>query len=323
MVVKRLRLLAWLVLAVGLLYGCAGAAAPGAGSGQTPSAAALPTLVHPATPVFGAFDPASVASLSLADYPAVPVISANARAIYQAGLRAGNNPRVFSKLGDCMTENPYFLVTFADGDYSLGAYGYLKSVLDQFWGVPARQGDWKLDSFGTSSLAAASGFNIAGPLDATWANPEWCQGGESPAACEYRLARPSVAIIMFGTNDVAYTDAATYDFYLRSLVAETIERNILPLLSTFPTRPEDPEKSVLLNRIVVRVALDYDIPLINLNLALEPLPHHGVDPNDTIHLSVPADQKVDSFTPENLQAGFTVRNLVTLEALRAVLEAGK
>jgi reactive intermediate/imine deaminase len=104
-------------------------------------------------------------------------------------------------------------------------------------------------------------------------------------------------------------------------VAETIDHGVLPLLNTFPTRPEDPEKSLLLNRIVVRVAEDYDIPLVNLNRALEPLPHHGVDPNDTIHLSVPADERVDAFTETNLQSGFTVRNLVTLQALEAVLEA--
>jgi hypothetical protein len=72
---------------------------------------------------------------------------------------------------------------------------------------------------------------------------------------------------------------------------------------------------------VVRVAEAYDIPLINLNRALEPLPHQGVDPNDTIHLSVPADQQVDDFTADHLQSGFNMRNLVTLQALAAVLEA--
>jgi hypothetical protein len=126
---------------------------------------------------------------------------------------------------------------------------------------------------------------------------------------------------MFGTNDVDYTDPAYYDFFLRTLVVTTLDEGILPLLSTFPTRPENPEKSRLLNQIVVRVAVDYDLPLINLNRALEPLPHHGVDPDDTIHLSVPPDGRVDHFTPENLQAGFTVRNLVTLQTLYAVLQA--
>jgi len=138
------------------------------------------------------------------------------------------------------------------------------------------------------------------------------------------VAQPSVAIIMFGTNDVAYTDPATFDYFYRTLVIKTLDANVLPILSTFPTRPEDEAKSLLLNQIVVQIALDYDLPLLNLNRALAPLPHQGVDPNDTIHLSVPPEGqgRVDQFTPENLQYGFTVRNLVTLQALQAVLAAG-
>jgi len=272
--------------------------------------------------VFGAFDPAGVSALKLADYPVVPAISANARAIYQAGLARGNRPQVFSKLGDCMTENPFFLVTFSQNQYDLGSYADLQGVLDHYKGVPERSGQgWDKDSFATVGLAAASGFNVAAPLDATWADPKWCQGGESPAACEYRVASPSVALIMFGTNDVGFTDAGSYDFFLRSLIDQTIDSGVLPLLSTFPTRPENPDKSLLFNQIVVRVAQDYDIPLINLNRALEPLPNHGVNPADTIHLSVPPDGRADRFTDNDLQYGFTVRNLVTLQALAAVLKA--
>ena len=72
---------------------------------------------------------------------------------------------------------------------------------------------------------------------------------------------------------------------------------------------------------MVRAALDYDLPLINLNRALEPLPDHGVNPADMIHLSVPPDGRVDLFTTEDLQYGFTVRNLVTLQTLQALLSA--
>jgi hypothetical protein len=274
--------------------------------------------------VFGVFDPASVNHLKIDDYPVIPAVSANARAIYAAGQAQGNNPRVFSKLGDCMTENPYFLVTFSKGQYDLGTYADLQSVLDYYKGVPARGGGaWQLDSFATVGLASASGFNIAGPLDPTWADPKWCKGGESPAACEYRVSRPSVAVIMFGTNDVGLTDPPTYDYYLRSLIDQSIAAGVLPLLSTFPTRPEDVAKSLLLNQIVIKVALDYDIPLINLNRALEPLPNHGINPADTIHMSVPPDGLVDHFTPADLQYGFTVRNLVTLQTLEAVMKATK
>lgn len=284
---------------------------------------ATPARPNPPTPAFGDFDPATVADIDLADYPIVPVVNPAMKIVYAAGQAQGLNARVFAKLGDCMTENPYFLVTFAKKQYDLGEYQHLQAVLDHF-DVPAHPADSAAqNSFGTLSLAAASGFNIAGPLDPTWANPQWCQSGESPLACEYRMGQPGFAIIMFGTNDVAFTDAATYNYFLRTLVQETLDQNIIPLLNTFPTRPENPENSVLFNKIVVKVAEDYAVPLINLNRALEPLPHHGVDPDDTIHLAVPPDQGVDHFTSENLQYGFTVRNLVTLQALEAVLAAVK
>lgn len=243
------------------------------------------------------------------------------RTLYQVGLAKGNDPRVFSKLGDCMTENEFFLAPFSDGQYDLGQYTELKGVIDQFFGTPARNNGWQKDSFGTIGLAAASGFNVAGPLDPTWANPEWCRGAESPLQCEYRVARPSIALIMFGTNDVNATEPGTYDYYLRSIISATLDAKVAPILSTFPTRPENPDKSVLLNQIVIKAAQDYQLPLINLSRALEQLPNRGVNPDDTLHLSAPTDKSVDVFTPENLKYGFTVRNLVTLQALDAVLKA--
>lgn len=303
----------WFLFLVWLLTACASA---------TTAAPTPYTPTQPAPPVLGGFDPATVADINFEDYAIIPEIGAQAKAIYQAGIAAGNNPHVFSKLGDCMTENPNFLAPFSAGQFDLGEYASLQAVIEQFAGTPARAGQgWTDDSFATVGFAAASGFNVAGPLDPIWANPKWCNAGESPLACEYRVARPSIAIIMFGTNDVTYTDADTYNYYLRTLVRITLDHNILPLLNTFPTRPEDAAKSVLLNQIVVKVALDYGVPLVNLNRALEPLPHHGVDPADTIHLNLPPSARTDVFTAENLQYGFPMRNLVTLQALEAVLSS--
>ena len=142
----------WLAVMVGacLVLGACGPAATANPPTTTPVPTAAPTatvaaLARPATPVFGAFDPSSVSNIKLDDFPVVPTISATARAIYQAGLARGNNPRVFSKLGDCMTENPFFLVTFAQGKYDLGQYGDLQAVLDHYKGVPARSGAWNKD----------------------------------------------------------------------------------------------------------------------------------------------------------------------------------
>ncbi len=290
---------------------------------NTPTGTPPGAIQRPPLPTLGKFDAASLRDIKLADIPVLPQVTPAMREVYQAGLKQGNNPHVFSKLGDCMTENPYFLGPFAEGKYDLGDYQALKPTIEQFFGHATRNNGWQKDSFATVGLASAGGFNVAAPLDATWSDPDWCEGGESPLACEYRVSKPSIAIVMFGTNDVNYTDAATYDFYLRTIISETLDQNIVPILNTFPTRPEDPQKSLLLNQIVVKVAQDYGIPLVNLNRALEELPNHGVNPQDTTHLSTPADARVDVFSPANLQTGFTVRNLVTLQALDVVLKAVK
>ena len=268
-------------------------------------------IKKPALPKPGNFDPGRVKDIQIEDLPVLPVVSDNARAIYRAGLAAGNNGNAFSKLGDCMTENPYFLGPFGKGQYDLGKYAELKPLIERFGSA----------AFARPSLAAAGGFNVAGPLDATWSDPKICQGGESPLDCEYRLNKPSLVVIMFGTNDVAYTDADTFDFYLRSIIAATIDKNILPMLSTFPTRPENITKSYQLNQIVIRVAQDYDIPIMNLNRTLASLPNSGVNAKDTQHLSVPPDTRTDLFDDAHLQYGFPMRNLVTLQAMQAVLNS--
>jgi hypothetical protein len=283
---------------------------------------------RPPLPAFGQFDPKTTADIEVASIPVLPQITPamrdHLRELFRQGQTQGNSARAFAKVGDCMTENAFFLGPLSEARFELGEYTALRPTIEQFLGAPARRAsgkDWAKDSFATVGLASAGGFNVAGPLDPTWSNPEWCQGGESPLACEFRTSKPAFAIIMFGTNDVNVTDLPTYDYYLRSVISQTLDAGVIPIVNTFPTRPENPEKSDQLNQIVVKVAQDYGVPLVNLNRALSTLPNQGVDPEDTTHLSVPPDGRVDVFTSANLQYGFTVRNLVTLQALDAVLRA--
>ncbi len=285
-------------------------------------------VTRPAPPAFGQFDPNSTKDIDVAAWPVLPVITPaiqdNLRATFDLGKAKGNNPRVFAKLGDCMTENEFFLGPISNNRFDLGEYAAVKPAIENFLGVPTRSASgmaWDEDSFASIGLASAGGFNVAGPLDPTWTNPEWCNPDESPMGCEYRVSKPSIAIIMFGTNDVNATDLPTYDYYLRSIISQTLDAGIIPILNTFPNRPENVEKSKQLNQIVAKVAQDYAIPLVNLNRALDGLPNDGVDPNDSTHLSAPADKRVDVFSNNNLQYGFTVRNLVTLQALDEVLKA--
>lgn len=278
----------------------------------------LPIVLTP--PEQGNFDEAALAAIDLMAVPVLPeALSAMAQAVYARGVIAGNNPQVFSKIGDCMTASvEYFLGVF-ESDYDLGEYADLQPVIDYF-SVPARAGDFTENSFSNPGLATTSGYNTASVQDALWADPDWCEGGESPLACEFRVSKPAFALIMFGTNDVMFFEPDFFDYNLRLIVQATIENNTLPILYTVPWRPEFPEKVELFNKIIVDVAQDYDVPLVNLYRAIADLPNQGVDVAEPIHLSIPVSGTAGQFTPDNLQYGYTVRNLLTLQLLDLVLE---
>lgn len=254
----------------------------------------------------GGYDPARIAGIDLAAFPVVGRATGTARAIYLDGLAKGNNPHVLAKVGDCSTEHWYFLKPLAWGEYNLGAYANLQGVVNHF-----------RESFGYDSQADHNGFNSNAVVSPEWANPAVCQPGESPLECEFRLHKPSVAIIMFGTSDLLVMSPATFDLFMRQIVEDSIDAGVIPILSTFPGNLNFWNHTIVYNQIVVRIALDYDIPLINLWLALEALPNHGLEP-DGFHLGESPYGTSCNLTPAYLQYGYPVRNLVTLQTLDAV-----
>lgn len=269
-------------------------------------------------PEFGSFDPANVADIEINNYAIIPDLTDHARVIYERGQEAGRNAQVFSKVGDCMTASEEFLTPFGGDSYDLGDYSDLQEVVDHFSEVPARPEGFEQNSFDNPGLATESGYNTASALDSIWSDPNWCSPEESPLACEYRVSNSAFALIMFGTNDVFFIDEVSFDFYLRQIVLETINSDIVPVLYTFPTRPEFPEKSILYNQIIISIADDYDVPLVNFWLSIQDLPNAGVDEVETIHLTVPADGNTGIFDEAHLEAGYTYRNLVTIQTLDAL-----
>ena len=262
-------------------------------------------------PELGSFDLASVEDIVVEEYPILPELTEHAQVIYEAGLEMDNNPQVFSKVGDCMTATyEYFLGPFGEGNYDLGdEYAELEGVISYF-DEPARAEGFEMNSFNNPGLATASGFNTASVLDSIWADPNWCEANESPLGCEYRLSQPIFSMIMFGTNDVMFFEADLFDFYMRSIILETIDNGTVPILYTIPTRPEFPEKTYLFNQVIIKLAEDYDLPLVNLWAAIQDLPFEGVDQLEPIHLSIPEDEQAGDFT-SNLEYGYTVRNVIT------------
>jgi hypothetical protein len=269
----------------------------------------------------GTFDPATVADIKLDDLPVLPTVTETARQIYARGQAAGRDAHVLSKVGDCMTASPNFLMPFSVPDgYDLDEYRTLQWVIDYF-GQPSPHADDTTDSaLSFPGLATTTGFTTASVQDPIWADPKVCSSDESSLTCEYRVSNPAFALIMFGTNDTTFFEADSFNSYLREIIDQTIKDDIVPVLYTFPERPEFKEKSVLFNQIIVKIAQDYDLPLINLYRALEDLPDKGINLADPIHLSSPLDDNAGNFTQENLQRGYTLRNLVTLQALDVLLK---
>jgi hypothetical protein len=246
------------------------------------------------------------AAIRLDAYPILPESTAQARATFERGQQLGRSPAVISKIGDCNSTEWLFLYPFGEDQYDLGPYTDLQGVIDQFGA-----------SFSLTTYAAYNGLNAAAVLDPVWSNPEVCQPGETPLDCELRVHNASVAVIMFGTNDLIVLSPEEYDAALRHVLNLTLQTGTIPVLSTFPRHLAFPERSILYNQIVVRVALDYDIPLVNLWLALEPLPMHGID-DDEFHLNGPITRAGDLSSESNLQTGSPLRNLITLQALDVI-----
>ncbi|MCA9906095.1 MAG: SGNH/GDSL hydrolase family protein, partial [Anaerolineae bacterium] len=250
-------------------------------------------------------------------YPVLPELTETARVLYQRGQIAGRDAHMFSKVGDSMTWSPHFLTAFGNGDYTLGEFTALERVIDFF----REEGSSDVNTFNRPNYATDEGFSTASALDSMWANAEVCTANESPLSCELRVSNSAFALVMFGTNDVMFFDGTTFDYFLRTVLLEIINADVVPILYTMPIRPEEPEKSWLFNEIIIHSAQDFDLPLINLVAALEPLPGYGVDPNDTLHLTVPpVPDNPATFTDASLQSGYTIRNLVTLQALDYLLE---
>ncbi|MCU0514863.1 MAG: SH3 domain-containing protein [Anaerolineae bacterium] len=245
----------------------------------------------------------------LAGVPVVPGVTARARSIYAAGIRAGRNPQRFTKVGDCNSENVAFMYGFDWNNYSLGSYGYLQSTIDYFAG-----------SFARPSVAGKVGYSAVTVIDALWADPAVCRSGEAPVWCELRTSNASMVVIMFGANDISILTPERYESALRRILDLSLQANVVPVLSTFPTDPAQPDrwlKALQLNVITVNLAREYDLPVMNFWLAAKTLPGAGMAA-DNAHLTTHSGSSIVFDGTTESTYGFTARNLVVLQTLDAL-----
>ena len=163
--------------------------------------------------------------------------------------------------------------------------------------------DFFAGSFNREGESVRGGFNTSSVLLPFWANAEVCQPGENPMACENRIHNPSVVFISLEIWFEGRTPDV-YEKYLRQIIEYNIEQGTLPILAT---KADNVEGDHSINYTIAKLAYEYDLPLWNFWLAVQPLPNHGLDPTDPtgFHLLKPDGWNMRSFSA--LQVLDTIR----------------
>jgi fibrillarin-like rRNA methylase len=119
---------------------------------------------------------------------------------------------------------------------------------------------------------------------------------------------------MLGAVDGQIYDTYTFQVYMTQVVQTTINQGIIPVLTTFPTGPNYNEPVALeVNGIILDIAQQEQIPVINLWRAARSLPEGGLQEDD-FHLTARGDN-FQSFSGDERVYAQTLRNLLTLLTL--------
>jgi hypothetical protein len=260
------------------------------------------------------------------ELPVVPVlgpaVAGHLEKVAARGERAGNRPGIFAKIGDSITASPSFLQALACRSPRLGPWNELRGTLEFFGETSVPRGSEEAqcpasNSYSRLGIAAVGGWRAVDALSPRESLPE-CQG--LPAvSCELQLLRPSVALIMFGTNDLEDFTAVQFRRDLARLARLVSGAGTIPVISTIPPRARWPfsQRVARFNAEIAALAENRALPLWNFwRQMVEPgVPRRGLS-RDGVHPSAlcPPCTAVD-FRPAGLRYGYALRNLGALRVL--------
>jgi hypothetical protein len=264
---------------------------------------------------------------SAAEWEELPVVPAlglgvdgHLEKVVMRGERLGNRPGVIAKIGDSITASPSFLQALACRRPQLGEWSALRGTVDFFGATSVPRGSEEAgcavsNSYSRVGVAAVPGWRAVDALAPVESPPE-CAG--LPAvSCELGLLRPSVALIMFGTNDLTDFTAVEFRRDLARVARLVAGAGTIPVLSTIPPRPRFSQRVARFNAEIAALAENRGLPLWNYwrQMAAPWVPAQGLG-EDGVHPSAlcPPCTAID-FRPEGLQQGYALRNLGALRVL--------
>jgi len=139
--------------------------------------------------------------------------------------------------------------------------------------------------------------------------------------CELKRKKPSIVLIMYGTNDLErYNDLSTFRTQLMTIVQKSVAAGVIPVLSTIPGRTDSYAGRVAsYNAAIIAVAQANDIPLWNYWLALQApsIIDHGISA-DGVHPNIYLGDQGADFTTTGLKYGYNQRNLTAVQVLEVI-----
>ncbi|PRQ10097.1 SGNH/GDSL hydrolase family protein [Enhygromyxa salina] len=215
------------------------------------------------------------------------------------------------KVGASSTVSPSTLYCFANDIVDLDIHEDILGPTLDFFLLGDAGGTTPFDR---DTLAAMSGKSAG-----------WAIEGMPPPIEQERTAihpsGPSLALVHYGTNDmqlgITYASAMpNYFANMSDLLDILIDAGIVPIVFGISRRLDSESADLWVqtyNAVSRGLAQARSIPFIDLRLATEPLPNHGIS-GDGLHLEGFSDGPC-LFSPEGLTHGYNMRNLIALEGL--------
>lgn len=235
-----------------------------------------------------------------------PAVAGHVEKVAARGERYGDQPGVFAKIGDSITASPSFLQGLACQSPRLGGWNELRGTLEFFGGTAVPRGSEEAqcsvsNSYSRVGVAAVPGWRAVDALSRLEASPECL---DLPAvSCELQQTRPSVALIMYGTNDLTEFTAVQFRRDLARVVRLVSMAGTIPVISTIPPRAQAPyaQRVARFNAEIAALAENRALPLWNYwrQMVAPGVPDEGLG-EDGVHPSA---------------QGYALRNLGALRVL--------
>ena len=264
--------------------------------------------------------------------PVIPVIDAplksRLRTIYLHGQTLGNRAGVFAKAGDSITGSWSFLVDIGCSSENLAAYSSLATTINYFrstsLGAASTYGSgWceVSNSFNAYSVSADSGWSADYALAVLNPLLSGCTAPNNTAfLCELKRKKPSIVLIMYGTNDVErYNNTATFTTQLTTLVQQSVAAGVIPVLSTIPPQVGYESRVLAYNNAIIAVAQAQHVPLWNYWLTFQDasMVNGGLD-SDGVHPNIYLGDQGANFDTAALRYGYNQRNLTAVQVLDVI-----